>query len=189
MSAIAKQSGSLILDLDPDPAADERTDQLRHGLDLGADIEHLRLQRLAAGKRQQLRGQLRGPFHGFGNRVDVAAAALFRQFAAAQEVGRGADDGQEIVEIVRHAAGELPDRFHLLRLAQHFLGLAALGDVDGFRHRADDGAVTVAHRAHREVEIALADRQLKPHLGPDFFALHHGDEGVADDVAHAFGCG
>ena len=95
------------IDFDLDPAADQRTNKLRHAFDLGADVEHLRFQRLAAGKRQQLRGQLRCPFHGFGNRVDVAAAALFRQFAAAQEVGRGTDDGQEIVEIVRHAAGEL----------------------------------------------------------------------------------
>ena len=143
--------------------------------------------RLPAGERQQLSGQLGGALHGLGNRVDVAPAPLFRQFAAAQEIGRGADDGQEIVEIVRHAAGQLSDRFHLLRLAQRFLALAALGDVDGLRHRADDRAVLVAQRTHREVEIALADRQAQQHLGLDFFAPHHGDEGVADGVAHAFG--
>ena len=78
------------------------------------------------------------------NRVDVAPAPLFRQFAAAQEVGRGPDDGEQIVEIVGHAAGQLPDRFHLLRLAQRFLALAALGDVDGIGHRADDRAVLIA---------------------------------------------
>ena len=175
------------VDVDPDPGADQRTDQLRHRLDLGADIEHLRLQRLPAGERQQLSGQLGGALHRLGNRVDVAPAPLFRQFAAAQEVGRGSDDGQQIVEIVRHAAGQLSDRFHLLRLAQRFLALAALGDVDGLRHRADDRAVLIAQRTHRKVEIALADRQLQPHLGLDFFAPHHGDEGVADGVAHAFG--
>ena len=189
MSAIAKQLLSRYLDVDPDPAADEGTDELGHGLDLRADIEHLRLQRLPAGKCQQLTGQLGSALHGLGNRVDVAPAALFRQFAAAQEVGRGADDGQEIVEIVRHAAGQLPDRFHLLRLAQRFLALAALRDVDGVRHRADDRAVLIAQRAHREVEIALADRQAQQHLGLDFLAPHHGDEGVADGVAHAFGAG
>src|SRR6185437_2200561 len=89
------------VDLDPDPAADEGADQLDHRLDLRADIEHLRLQRLPAGKRQQLSGQLGGALDGVGNGVDVAAAAIFRQFAAAQEVGRRTDDGQEIVEIVR----------------------------------------------------------------------------------------
>ena len=64
------------LDVDPDPAADEGTDELRHGLDLRADIEHLRLQRLPAGKCQQLSGQLGSALHGLGNRVDVAPAAL-----------------------------------------------------------------------------------------------------------------
>ena len=177
------------VDVDPDPGADQRADQLRHRLDLGADIEYLRLQGLPAGERQQLSGQLGGALHRLGDRVDIAPAPLFRQFAAAQEIGRGADDGQQIVEIVRHAAGQLSDRFHLLRLAQRFLALAAFGDVDGLRHRADDRAVLVVQGTHREVEIAIADRQLQPHLGLDFFAPHDGDEGVADGVAHARGCG
>ena len=90
---------------------------------------------------------------------------------------------------MRHAAGQLSDRFHLLRLAQRFLAPAALRNVDGLRHRADDRAVLVAQRAHREVEIAVADRQAQQHLGLDFFAAHHGDEGVADGVTHAFGAG
>ena len=101
------------------------------------DIEHLRRQRLPAGKGQQLPGELRGALDRVGNRVDVTAAPLLRQVAAAQEVGRGADDGQQIVEIVRDAAGQLADRFHLLRLAQRFLGLAPLGDVDGLGHGAE----------------------------------------------------
>ncbi len=174
-----------MLDLDPDPAADQRADQLRHGFDLGADVEDLGFQRLPAGERQQLAGQLGGPFHRLRNRVDVAAAALFRQIAAAQEIGRGADDGQKIVEIMRHAAGELPDRFHLLRLAQRFLAAAAFGDVDGLRHRADHGAMLIAQRPHREVEIAIADRKTQHHLGLDFFSLHDGHEGVEYDFAHA----
>ena len=46
------------------------------------------------------------------------------------------DDGQQVVEIVRHAAGQLADALHLLRLGelllralQRLLGLAPLGDV------------------------------------------------------------
>jgi hypothetical protein len=39
------------------------------------------------------------------------------------------DDLQHIVEVMRHAAGQLAHRFHLLRLAQRFLGLVALGDL------------------------------------------------------------
>ncbi|MEH2525802.1 hypothetical protein V1288_003711 [Bradyrhizobium sp. AZCC 2176] len=37
-----------------------------------------------------------------------------------------ADDREQIVEVVGHAAGQLPDRFHLLRLSKHVLGLAPI---------------------------------------------------------------
>jgi hypothetical protein len=39
------------------------------------------------------------------------------------------DHGQEVVEVVRDAAGELADRLHLLGLPQPLLELAPLGDV------------------------------------------------------------
>ncbi len=86
-----------------------------------------------------------------------------------------------------NAAGQLADGLHFLRLTQRILALAALGDVDGLRHRADDRAMLIAQRAHREIEIALAGRQMQPHLGPDLFAAHHRDEGIANGVAHAVG--
>ncbi len=116
-----------------------------------ADVKHLRLQRLAAGEGQQLRGELGGTLDRFGDRIDIAASALFGEIAPAQEIGRGANDGQQIVEVVRDAAGELADRFHLLRLTQHFLALAAFGDVDGLghgaRHRAVPGRIAGASRS------------------------------------------
>jgi hypothetical protein len=40
------------------------------------------------------------------------------------------DHGQQIVEIVGNAAGELAQRLHLLRLAKLLLGLGALLDLD-----------------------------------------------------------
>ena len=139
MSAIAKQSP--IVDISTSirmrPPTSGRT-SCATASTWRADIEDLRLQRLPPGKGQQLPGQLGGALDGVGDRVDIAAAPLFRQFAAAQEIGRRADDGQEVVEVVRDAAGQLADRLHLLRLAQRFLALAALGDVDGLRHRAGD---------------------------------------------------
>src|SRR5215831_5165677 len=39
------------------------------------------------------------------------------------------DDHKEIIEIVRHTAGQTADRFHLLRLAQLKLQMAALADI------------------------------------------------------------
>ena len=47
-----KAAGGRDIDIDAYPGADEGTDQLRHALDLRADVEHLRLQRLPAGKGQ-----------------------------------------------------------------------------------------------------------------------------------------
>ena len=48
----------------------------------------------------------------------------------AHELGRAEDHRQQVVEVVGDAAGELPDRLHLLRLAQLAFALAVGGDVD-----------------------------------------------------------
>jgi hypothetical protein len=65
-------------------------------------------------------------------------------------VKTAADDHQEIVEIMRHAAGQLAERVELLRFRQllvHLfeleLGLAALGNVPGDLGEADEIAVLV----------------------------------------------
>ena len=46
-----------------------------------------------------------------------------------RQIEIGADDLQQVVEVVRHAAGEMADRFHLLGLAHHGLGAQPGGDV------------------------------------------------------------
>src|SRR6201999_4148867 len=100
--------------LDLNSAAHQRTDQLCDAFDLLADIEHLRRQRLAAGKSQQLTSQLGRAIDRVRDRIDVAAAAFFAQLAATQKISSGADDRQQIVEIVSHAPRQLADRIHLL---------------------------------------------------------------------------
>ncbi len=76
------------------------------------------------------------------------------------------------VEVVRHAAGETPDRFHLLRLQEPLLrlverrlGALALGHVLLHRHVVGDAAVAVDERRDRgldphEVAVLLAVDQL-----------------------------
>ena len=59
--------------------------------------------------------------------VDSRQPAL--RDARLHQVERADDAGQQIVEIVRDAAGELADRFHLLRLPELFLQVLALGYV------------------------------------------------------------
>ena len=46
-----------------------------------------------------------------------------------QDLDRAGDDGQDIVEIMRDAAGELADGFHLLGLPDPFLGGDLVGEV------------------------------------------------------------
>ena len=92
------------------------------------DVEHLGLERLPARKGQELARELGGAVHRVGDRVDVAPPALLGQVGPAQEVGRRADDGEQVVEVVRDAAGELAHRLHLLRLPQGRLSLLPLGN-------------------------------------------------------------
>src|SRR5690606_24592881 len=53
------------------------------------------------------------------------------------------DDTQQVVEIVRDAAGELPDGFQLLHPAQGFLGPLEIGNVGAHGHEGLDLAVFV----------------------------------------------
>ena len=92
---------------------------------------------------------------------------------------------------VRDAAGQLTDRFHLLRLAQRFLAPAALRVMSTASGTASMIApAPVVQRVHREVETAVArSGKLSRNIGPDFLAAHHVNEGVADGVTDAFGAG
>ena len=55
--------------------------------------------------------------------------ALVARDACTNHVEVADDRGQQIVEVVRDATGELADRLHLLRLSQRILGTASLGHV------------------------------------------------------------
>jgi hypothetical protein len=87
------------------------------------------LQRLLAREREQLLGQARAAVDRAPHAVDgagvAAFAALHRQHFQAARQHR-----QQVVEVVRDAAGELADRFHLLRLVERGVGgLQRVGDA------------------------------------------------------------
>ena len=73
--------------------------------------------------------------------------------AVGQDFDRAGDDGEHVVEVMGDAAGQLPDRFHLLRLDQLLLGDALLGDVPD--KGIDDVAVTAAQRRERDFDENL----------------------------------
>ena len=66
----------------------------------------------------------------------------------ADELEVAEDHGQQIVEVVGDAAGELADRLHLLRFAQHPFGLGAFGHVGDGQHET-----SVGHRGAADLEL------------------------------------
>ena len=56
------------------------------------------------------------------------------------------DDREQVVEVVRDAAGEAPDRLHATRLLELLLEAALLGDVADDERGRVDASVRVAHR-------------------------------------------
>ncbi len=138
-----------------DRLAERTAQQVRHPGDQLVGLDRLGVERLAARVRQQAVGQGGGALGAAqGRRGQPMQARLFGQ-AALQGLEIAGDDGQEVVEIVRHAAGQLADRLHLLGLAQRLLGAAVLGGVPDQRERADDRAVGAVQR--REGRVVDAD--------------------------------
>ena len=95
-------------------------------------------------------GLARGRLGGGEIAVDVGQPPLAQP--RLEQLHRPHDAGQEIVEIMRQAAGELADGLHLLRLPQRLLGLAqpllraqAVADVVGELVGADP--LSPGHRA------------------------------------------
>ena len=139
--------------LQRDPRTDGAPDQLLEAGDEAVRVGRSRRQRLAAREREQPVGQRRRPprrtLRGADVAVDLAGAPL-RQPRLHHLQGAG-DAGQQVVEVVRDAAGELAHRLHLLRLPQLLLRLEAVSGVDRLGDDGDDGAGRVEQRPDRDV--------------------------------------
>ena len=122
-------------------AREDRRLIARPGTDLVNTIRRLGIERLPARKSEQpMRERRRTPCRALRGRditVDLVQPALAE--AGLQQLERAHDAGQQIVEVVRDAAGQLADRLHLLALAQRRLVTQLLGHVDGAHHRAAAG--------------------------------------------------
>src|SRR5205823_2080273 len=101
--------------------------------------------------------------------------ALFRKLEAAH------DHGEDVVEVVGDAAGELSDGLHLLRhrervagALQRLLGAAAFADVADDLSKADRLAALVLHHANAA-------------LGPEPGAVVTNKPAFAGRLAFAFG--
>ena len=78
----------------------------------------------------------------------IAARCGLSATASARNIDRAGDDGEHVVEVVRDAAGQLADGFHLLGLLELFLGRNLLGDIPD--KSIDDVTIAAAKRGERD---------------------------------------
>ena len=76
------------------------------------------MQDLFAAEGEELARQGGGAVAGLIDLADVALQRVFRLQSPQGQFAVAGDHGQQIVEVVRDAARELPDGFHLLRLPE-----------------------------------------------------------------------
>ena len=86
--------------------------------------------------------------------------------AVGQDFDRARDHGEHVVEVMGDAAGQLPDRFHFLRLEQLFFGGAFCSDIPD--ERVDDVTVIAAQRGERNLgeEFAAVLLQQRRFVSP-----------------------
>ena len=106
--------------LDPHIAAQDPVEQLAHAFHVPHEVDRLGIERPAARECQQLSGEPGPALDRLVHRVENALAAL-RVRLAVEHLQAAGDGHEQEFEIVRHPAGELPDRLHLLRLPQLLL--------------------------------------------------------------------
>jgi hypothetical protein len=105
-----------------------------------AQVQHLALHGLLAREGQQLADQIGGAHARLADLVEALVRRVAHRMTMQQFVKAQLDGGQQVVEVVGHAAGQLADGLHLLRLGQLKLHLLLLGHVDHVGHQAAFGA-------------------------------------------------
>jgi hypothetical protein len=117
---------------------------------------HLGLQHLAPAEGQQLAGEPGGPLAGLADLLHVAADGVAAPDLVEQEVAVAQDAGEQVVEVVGDAAGQLAHRLHLLGLAELLLAPAErllrrllLGDIAMEHDRPADLVRGAANRHRR----------------------------------------
>ncbi len=117
------------------------------------EVQHDGLHRLFAAEDQQLPGQPGGALGRRPNRLKMTLEHRVRAEFLHRQIAVTHDDRQDVVKVMRHAAGELADHFHFLRFDKLRLQKSVLRDI--LHHPY--GEITVARRLARR-----ADRQTRP---------------------------
>ncbi len=115
---------------------------------IGVQIDTARLQRLATGERKQTPGEIGAAERAAQNLLCQFGVLLIIPHHVEQEFHVADDDTEQIVEVVRDAAGKLADRLHLLRLAQLRFRQLLPGDVFDEAKQKCFMAVGIAQRGN-----------------------------------------
>ncbi len=135
-----------------DVLADQSTQHLARVDDDRVQVDDARLQQLLPPECEELLCQRCRALGRLLDRFDVCPKSdVALVDLAEQEVAVYRDDGQQVVEVVRDAAGEAADRIELLRLIQAFLEALPVADVVDHAHGELRIAVRIAYERCRQV--------------------------------------
>ena len=152
--------------VDPDERADRAAQHLDHAVDQLRDVHRGRVQVLLPREGEQALRQRGAALGSLDRAVDQAARRVVVAQPFAQQLQVAEHGRQQVVEIVRDAAGELADRLHLLRLAEGLFELDAVLDLG--RDPFLQGLVQALQRmlrlpsAHRDRRLIRGDLEQEP---------------------------
>ena len=129
-----------------DVFADQPAQHLLGGAQQFVDGEPHGLQHLLAAEGEQLAGEHGGPGSGFFNGMGLAAHGRIHAELVLEKRGIAVDDHQQVVEVVRDAAGERAQGLHLMRLADALFELLFRGPVLHDDHHTGSPALIVVQQ-------------------------------------------
>jgi hypothetical protein len=130
-------------DGDRDVLADEPPQHRHDPVEDAGEVDERRIRRSLTREGEELPGELGGPAGGAVDLLELGGGPLG---LGAQQRRVARDDREQVVEVVRDAAGEAPDRLHATRLLELLLEAALLGDVADDERGRVDASVRVADR-------------------------------------------
>ena len=140
-------------------------DALEHFGDVDDDvvqIEVVRLQRLTPAEQEQLAGEIGRALDGLADLLAVIPLRRQKTACGFQQTGLHLNDRENVVEVVRHAAGQMADGFHFLGLTKLLFQLPVLGDVaridddESFARLVRDAFADGLHDVPRAVALTKA---------------------------------
>ncbi len=97
--------------------------------DDGVEVQYFRIKDLLPAEGQELAGQRGGALPRFLDLQAFLEQGVARRQALLENLAVADDHPQQIIKVMGDPAGELPNGFHFLSLAQLFLESFPLGDV------------------------------------------------------------